>query len=75
MAVIDAEVKRRALAETKALEREGVVRAAYVFGSQVDGRTDRWSDIDVAAFMEGVESWDILAADADHCQGSEGSRL
>ena len=59
MAVIDAEVKRRALAATKALERECVVRAAYVFGSQVDVRTDRWSDIDVAAFMEGVESWDI----------------
>jgi predicted nucleotidyltransferase len=59
MAVLDAEVRRRALAAARALAREGVVRAAYVFGSHVEGRADRWSDIDVAAFMEGVESWDL----------------
>jgi len=59
MAVLDAEVERRALTAARALGREGMVRAAYVFGSQVDGRADRWSDIDVAAFIEGVESWDI----------------
>lgn len=59
MAVLDAEVARRALAAAKVLGREGVVRAAYVFGSHVDGRADRWSDIDVAAFMDGVGSWDI----------------
>jgi predicted nucleotidyltransferase len=41
------------------LSRFGQVRAAYLFGSQAEGRTDRWSDIDIAAFMDGVEGWDI----------------
>lgn len=59
MAIIDAEIRRRALTAARALGREGLIRAAYVFGSQIDGRADRWSDIDVAAFIEGVESWDI----------------
>lgn len=59
MAALDAEVERRALAAAKALGREGVVRAAYVFGSHVDGRPGRWSDIDLAAFMDGMGSWDI----------------
>ena len=59
MAVLDAEVERRALAAVKVLGHEADVRAAYVFGSHVDGRADRWSDIDVAAFVEGAESWDI----------------
>jgi predicted nucleotidyltransferase len=59
MAVLDAEVKRRALAATRILARLGTVRAAYVFGSHVEGRAGRWSDIDVAAFMKGIETWDI----------------
>ena len=59
MAVLDAEVERRALAAVEVLGREGAVRAAYVFGSHVNGRADRWSDIDLAAFVEGAESWDI----------------
>ena len=50
---------RRALAATKVLERLGPVRAAYVFGSHLEGRAYRWSDIDVAAFVDGVESWDL----------------
>ena len=59
MAVLDSEVARRARAAAEVLAREGVVRAAYVFGSQVDGRADASSDIDVAAFMDDVASWDI----------------
>ncbi|HPO17403.1 MAG TPA: nucleotidyltransferase domain-containing protein [Candidatus Hydrogenedentes bacterium] len=59
MAVLNAEIERRALIAVRVLNREGVVRAAYVFGSQVTGYADHWSDIDVAAFMEGVETWDI----------------
>jgi len=41
------------------LSRLGVVRAAYLFGSHVEGTPDEWSDIDVAVFMEGIERWDI----------------
>jgi predicted nucleotidyltransferase len=59
VAVLDAEVQRRALAAVEALGREAPVRAAYVFGSHVDGRADEWSDIDLAAFVEGAESWDL----------------
>jgi predicted nucleotidyltransferase len=59
MAVLDAEVKRRALAARESLARLGTVRAVYVFGSQVDGSANKWSDIDVAAFMDGIDDWDI----------------
>jgi len=59
MAVITAEVEQRALAAVETLARLAPVRAAYVFGSQVEGRADKWSDIDVAAFLEGIEDWDI----------------
>jgi len=37
----------------------GAVRAAYVFGSHVEGRADPRSDIDLAAFVDGVEGWDL----------------
>ena len=43
----------------KSLSGQGRLRAVYVFGSQVEGRADQWSDIDLAAFMEGVENWDM----------------
>ena len=59
MAVIPADIRRQALAATRTLERLGTVRAAYVFGSQAEGRADSWSDIDVAAFLEGIEDWDL----------------
>jgi predicted nucleotidyltransferase len=59
MGTLDAKVADRALAAAKTLSRLGVVRAVYIFGSQVDGTADAWSDIDVAAFMEGIEDWDI----------------
>ncbi|MGH7176260.1 MAG: nucleotidyltransferase domain-containing protein [Tepidisphaeraceae bacterium] len=41
------------------LGRLGPLRAAYLFGSHAEGRAHRWSDIDLAAFMVGVETWDI----------------
>ena len=59
MAVLDARVEDKALAATRTLSRRGVIRVAYVFGSQAEGRSDPWSDIDVAVFMEGVEDLDI----------------
>ncbi len=59
MAAVTPEIERRVRAAAQALGRQGVVRALYVFGSQVNGQADRWSDIDLAAFMDGVESWDL----------------
>jgi predicted nucleotidyltransferase len=59
MVGITPEVERRARVAARALGRQGVLRALYVFGSQVSGQADRWSDIDLAAFMDGVEAWDL----------------
>ena len=59
MRTLDATVESRALAAVKVLSDLGAVRAAYLFGSHVEGTPDQWSDIDVAVFMEGVEQWDI----------------
>jgi len=58
MAVLAAEVRDRALAAARAFDRRAAVRAAYVFGSQAEGRADEWSDIDLAVFMDAVEGWD-----------------
>jgi len=59
MAVINAGVKDKAQAAVETLSRFGTVRAAYLFGSQVEGTADEWSDIDFAIFMDGVEDWDL----------------
>lgn len=59
MVALDVEVERRAVAAARVLSRQGALRSAYVFGSYAEGRADRWSDIDVAAFIEGVETWDL----------------
>lgn len=59
MVVVDAVILEKAVRGVRALERWGHVRAAFLFGSQVQGGTDEWSDIDVAAFVEGAEQWDF----------------
>jgi predicted nucleotidyltransferase len=59
MVALDPEVARRALSAARAVSREGVLRAVFVFGSHAQGRADEWSDIDVAAFVDGVETWDL----------------
>jgi predicted nucleotidyltransferase len=41
-----------------ALEAEGVpIQAAYVFGSWVNGRPHRWSDIDVCVISPAFRNW------------------
>ena len=59
MGTVDTTIENWALAAVKVLSCLGVVRAAYLFGSHVEGTPDQWSDIDVAVFMEGVERWNI----------------
>jgi predicted nucleotidyltransferase len=59
VASLDDKIKQRALDAIRVLNQLARVRAAYVFGSHVEGNADKWSDIDIAAFMEGIESWDI----------------
>ncbi len=59
MGTLDTAIESRALAAVRVLSGLSVVRAAYLFGSHVEGTPDQWSDIDVALFMEDVELWDI----------------
>ena len=59
MAQLDSTVERRARAAVSSLSRFAPVTAAYLFGSQVEGRADQWSDIDLAVFVEGLEAWDL----------------
>lgn len=59
MAVLEAVVHQKARNAVRALSRYARVRAAYLFGSQVDGKADRWSDIDVAVFIDGADEWDL----------------
>jgi predicted nucleotidyltransferase len=59
IAAPSAEIKDKALLAVEILSRLGTVRSAYLFGSQVEGTADEWSDIDVAVFMDGVENWDL----------------
>jgi predicted nucleotidyltransferase len=59
MAALADEIRRRVLQAVPVLEKLGIVRAVYVFGSHAEGRADCWSDIDLAVFMDGVETWDI----------------
>ena len=59
MAQLDIAIEQRARAAVACLSRFAVVTAAYLFGSQVEGRADQWSDIDLAVFIEGMETWDL----------------
>jgi predicted nucleotidyltransferase len=59
MAQLDVMMEQRIKVAVAAVLRFGRVVCSYLFGSQVEGTADRWSDIDVAVFVEGVESWDM----------------
>jgi len=59
VAVIDAVVNERVRKVVDFLSQFGRVRAAYLFGSHANGTADADSDIDIAAFIEGAEGWDL----------------
>ena len=59
MAQLDVVIEQKIKVAVAAVSRFGRVVRAYLFGSQVEGRAHRFSDIDVALFVEGVENWDI----------------
>jgi len=59
MAQRDAVIEEKTQAALKTVSRFARVARAYLFGSQVEGTADRWSDIDLAVFVEGAESWDL----------------
>lgn len=59
MAVIDALVEQRARDAVNVLASRANLRAAYLFGSQVEGTAREESDIDVAAFLDDLPEWGI----------------
>ena len=59
MARVDVVIEKKAQQALAVLNRNARVVAAYLFGSQVMGNADRWSDIDLAVFAEGIENWDL----------------
>jgi predicted nucleotidyltransferase len=59
MVDLDTVIIRRARDAVHVLMRLARVRAAYIFGSLTSGTADTFSDIDIAAFVEGLEQWDF----------------
>ena len=59
MADIDAVIVHRAQYAVELLSRYTTVAAAYLFGPWVEGRGDEGCDIDLAVFLEDIESWDL----------------
>ena len=59
MAAIDAVIEHRSRYAVDVLSRYTSVAAAYLFGAWVEGSADDWSNIDLAVFLEGIESWDL----------------
>jgi len=59
MAIVDAVIEEKARAAVRVLAQRAHVRAVYLFGSQVDGTADEWSDIDIAAFIDEADEWDF----------------
>lgn len=59
MAVINEIIRERARKAVELVSGYGAVRAAFLFGSQVNGHADEFSDIDIAAFIEGLGEWDL----------------
>jgi len=60
MASLNAVIRRRATSAVRIVAEQARVRAAFVFGSHVEGKPDKYSDIDLAVFVEGAEKWDIF---------------
>jgi predicted nucleotidyltransferase len=59
MAQLDVMMQKRTQIAITVVSRFTRVVCTYLFGSQVDGTADQWSDIDLAVFIEGLESWDL----------------
>jgi len=61
MVTVNPTVISRAEYALQVLSREAAIEGAYLFGSQVNGNSHKWSDIDIAAFVHHAESWGIIA--------------
>ena len=60
MALSNPVIEQRAVQALRVLALHMKVCAGYVFGSHVNGTPDAYSDIDLAVFVEGLETWNIF---------------
>ena len=59
MASLDDLTKSRMRLALQSLSRRAHPVSAYLFGSRAEGRADKWSDYDLAVFIEGADKWDM----------------
>ncbi len=59
MVGIDKSIEEKTKKAIRIVSRFARVISAYLFGSQALGTADEWSDIDVAVFVEGLDSWNL----------------
>jgi len=59
MAQLDEVIMSRMNRALSALSLRARLVAAYLFGSRVQGKTDEWSDYDLAVFIEEADQWDL----------------
>lgn len=59
MAPIPNELNARLVAVLEELHTAVKVRSAYLFGSQVSGKTHRYSDVDIAVFLDNFDAYSV----------------
>ena len=59
MASLDDLTKNRMRLALQSLSRRAHPVAAFLFGSRAEGHAGKWSDYDLAVFIEGAERWDM----------------
>ncbi len=59
MSNIDAVIEHRSQYAVEVLSHYTPVAAVYLFGSWVEGGADEEGNIDLAVFLEDIESWDL----------------
>jgi predicted nucleotidyltransferase len=59
MAQLDAVIEEKTHTALTVISRLARIARAYVFGSRIEGTANRWSDIDLAVFVEGLEGWSL----------------
>ncbi len=47
------------------------INAVYIFGSQVDGSSDEYSDLDIALFVDNFSKWTLMKQVKTSCRVKE----
>lgn len=60
MVVVSHLIEDRIRRAAELVSRHAMVEAVYIFGSHVNETADKYSDIDVAAFVRKTEKWNLI---------------